>query len=705
MTPIAKRYAVMFFALLLALLFFHTILFTDRTFFLRDIHRWFYPMKYFLAESFKAGEIPFWCSHYCCGSPFLNDIQSGVFYPISIVFLLFPFPLSLNIFIVVHFFLGFIFFYLFVTSLGISRKSALITAISYCYGSYIFATVNTLNNLTTGIWMPAILWAFTRASKRPSPRSYGLTVFLIATAILGGEPQLFILLAVVLFFHGVFVVPSLSNTEGKGVGNGIIIVLLGLGAILLAMVQLGPTYLAYQHSARLGGLSYEEASRFSLEFAMLKHLFLPFPFTENFSSATQTLRDFFPGEGNIPWLFTIYPGCIILPLALLGFVGFPKKRLIWPLIFLGSLVLALGHNTSIHYYFYKILPIFRFPEKFMFTASFSLLIMASYGLDALFQKTSQKGIRTGFIFGFLALTLTFDLYSNHHHLNPLCDWNFYEYHHSALEPVVDDPSLFRVYDDKMPTPKEISNTINNHHIKWQMMLLPNLGILFGLYHVDGIPALELTYQHQIMEILNRPWDEKIRFLELTNVKYIISQERLDQKPALADRITKINGLVYQLNSHLPRAWIVGEIQPEKGGNVHQLVEKSFNPAQTAFGKREIKTSKHTISPGNVTRIYYKKNGRIEIEAHLTDPGILILSESSYPGWKVFVNGREKKLLWLDLLFQGVQLEKGSHQVVFVFRPKYYPLFSGISIAALLILGLLCIFGNPFRARIRGQKAP
>ena len=72
-------------ALVTLLLFFHPLLFSSKTLFLRDIHRLFYPMKYFLASSLRNGALPFWCPHTFCGSPFLSDIQSGVFYPLSLV--------------------------------------------------------------------------------------------------------------------------------------------------------------------------------------------------------------------------------------------------------------------------------------------------------------------------------------------------------------------------------------------------------------------------------------------------------------------------------------------------------------------------------------------------------------------------------------------------------------------------------------------
>ena len=129
-----KNYVFIITALALNLLFFFPLIFEDKTFFFRDIHRWFYPMKYFLANSLKNGSIPFWCPDYFCGAPYISDLQSGVFYPLSLVFVLFHFPLSFNIYIILHFFLGFCFFYLFIAGLGLSKKTALITSISYCYG-------------------------------------------------------------------------------------------------------------------------------------------------------------------------------------------------------------------------------------------------------------------------------------------------------------------------------------------------------------------------------------------------------------------------------------------------------------------------------------------------------------------------------------------------------------------------------------------
>ncbi len=446
-----KNYGYIFIALALSVLFFYPLIFSDKTFFFRDIHAWFYPMKHFLASSLKAGSIPFWCPNYFCGSPFMSDLQSGVFYPVSLVFIPFPFPWSFNFYITIHFVLGFCFFYLFIRVLGLSKASALITSISCCYGSYAIASVNTLNNLSTMIWLPAMLWSFQKATTKGHKSGYFLTVFFLCMSILGGELQLFILSAGLLFFYGLAFIPDETPGIESRTKKGGTILLLITSSVLLTMVQLGPAYMDYQLSVRLGGITYEEATKFSLNFEMLKHFVLPLRFSPTFATDPAALTNLFPGHGQMPWLLTIYPGFMIVPMALFGlFLGFSKRILFWLVVFCITLVLALGHNTPAYHVFFKIFPFFRFPEKFMFLAGFSLLVMAAYGFDRIFCLLRQKSVRPGFLLFFMALTVFADLYVNHKNLNPLCESAFLKSYHPGLQPVLDDPESFRSILGKDP---------------------------------------------------------------------------------------------------------------------------------------------------------------------------------------------------------------------------------------------------------------
>ena len=100
-------------AFITVILFFHPLLFSQQTLYFRDIQAIFYPMKYFLSEAFKSGSIPFWCPMYFCGAPFMSDIQTGVFYPPSLLLVIFSYPLSFNLYVVLHIFMCFCFVYFF----------------------------------------------------------------------------------------------------------------------------------------------------------------------------------------------------------------------------------------------------------------------------------------------------------------------------------------------------------------------------------------------------------------------------------------------------------------------------------------------------------------------------------------------------------------------------------------------------------------
>jgi len=650
-------------------------------------------MKSFLASSLKSGSIPFWCPYYFCGSPFISDLQSGVFYPLCLVFTLFPFPWSFNVYIILHLFLAFCFFYHFIKGLGLSSQSAIFTSISYCYGSYTISSVNTLNNLSTLIWLPAILWAFQRATSKGHKSGYFFTALFLCMAILGGEPQLFILSVGLLLFYSLISIPQINVSISLSLKNALIVLCLILSAIFIVMVQLGPAYQDYQLSVRLGGITYEEASRHSLNFESLKHLFFPLRFHADFATDPASLNNLFPGHGQIPWLLTIYPGFLILPIALFGLLfSFSKRIFIWLVVFIITLILALGHNTPIYHLFYKIVPFFRFPEKFMFLSSFSLLVMAAYGFDRLISFLNQKGVRLSLFFFLIVLIMVIDLYSTHRNLNPLCKSSFYQYHHPTLQPIFDDPEDFRIYvDQESIAQTSVRDMILNHHVKWQMLLMPNLGILHNLNHVGGTTGLELRYQYLITEIMEKPWKEKIRFLKLANVKYIISSQRLDKKQGLMGQVERVNSLVYRISNNLPRAWMVGQLHPIRNGTIDELVDGSFNPVSSALTKGEIVDRYNKAFFREIDNISYKQAGKIHIELTTETPGILVLSESSYPGWKVFVDGREKDCLWLNLLFQGVEIEKGKHEIDFIYRPKHFNLFASISLVSLALFLFLWFF--------------
>ncbi len=91
-----------------------------------------------------------------------------------------------------------------------------------------------------------------------------------------------------------------------------------------------------------------------------------------------------------------------------------------------------------------------------------------------------------------------------------------------------------------------------------------------------------------------------------------------------------------------------------------------------------------ISPTNLKL----KNSEIMVATNNSKAGYLVFSETFYPGWKVFVDGKERKIYRTNFGFMGVFVPGGSKFVEFKFMP--YSLFLGGLLSCLGILGIFVI---------------
>jgi len=78
--------------------------------------------------------------------------------------------------------------------------------------------------------------------------------------------------------------------------------------------------------------------------------------------------------------------------------------------------------------------------------------------------------------------------------------------------------------------------------------------------------------------------------------------------------------------------------------------------------------------------------------------VVMISESWYPHWHVYVDGKEGELLRVNYAFQGVRLDQGEHQVVFKYQqPTYFRLGYGLTALTLIAIGwVLALEVRPLR---------
>ena len=91
--------------------------------------------------------------------------------------------------------------------------------------------------------------------------------------------------------------------------------------------------------------------------------------------------------------------------------------------------------------------------------------------------------------------------------------------------------------------------------------------------------------------------------------------------------------------------------------------------------------------------------QITIEVDETPPGVLVLADAWYPGWRATVDGRPASIFPVDGVFRGVEVGEGAHTVTFT----YAPLSIRIGLYVTIACGVVILFSLRhlvFRRRAR-----
>jgi hypothetical protein len=138
-------------------------------------------------------------------------------------------------------------------------------------------------------------------------------------------------------------------------------------------------------------------------------------------------------------------------------------------------------------------------------------------------------------------------------------------------------------------------------------------------------------------------------------------------------------------------WRVAEAEMGSGSNFHErvLLEAGMAP--------DFKTSTG-LRAGSV-EITGFDHERITVRSHEDRPGILVLSEAWYPGWRATTNGTDATVVPVNGWMRGVVVPAGSSESVFSYRPQ--SLATGMWISLLGAGALAMLFFSRSRS---GPKA-
>jgi hypothetical protein len=331
-------------------------------------------------------------------------------------------------------------------------------------------------------------------------------------------------------------------------------------------------------------------------------------------------------------------------------------------------------------------------------------VLAAFGVAVLAQSFLLIGAR---LFRSAVIVITFaELFLFLHDYNPSIPSKYVFPETPVVRFLRSDFSLFRVSSTSLGD-----------------LMPPNTKLPYGLFDVD-VYSILTPHRYAALQLAVsgplRPGDNPayrhFRFsnpatqrglINLMNVKYVVIPtggrggvgetdpfRSLPQYRLVYDREVKI----YQNLEALPRAFLVDRtiILGGPAAALHAVTRPDFDPASAVLlenpASPALARPDPAVSAAGAAEIRSITPNRVVVRARARRPAYLVLSEVYYPGWRAWVDGAEVPVYRADYLFRAVHLAPGSHDVVFVFRPRSYVMASAVSVAAALVVGACLVWG-------------
>jgi hypothetical protein len=126
--------------------------------------------------------------------------------------------------------------------------------------------------------------------------------------------------------------------------------------------------------------------------------------------------------------------------------------------------------------------------------------------------------------------------------------------------------------------------------------------------------------------------------------------------------------------------------------------KSFDPFALAWVERDQLGALASYLPGAPPRqtetvdVTYPSPQKVELEANLESPGLVILCDIYYPGWELSIDGTPAPIYRVNRAMRGAAVPAGRHRLVYTYAPRSFTvgkIVSWIGLGAMALLGIAC----------------
>jgi len=187
-------------------------------------------------------------------------------------------------------------------------------------------------------------------------------------------------------------------------------------------------------------------------------------------------------------------------------------------------------------------------------------------------------------------------------------------------------------------------------------------------------------------------------LDLMSVRYLIASgpavERLRTLPKFRHIASLPGNELFENLGAMPRFFMVHQARPaasvEEAAGLIARHEIDFR--RTAITDRAIAVSTAgTSGDAERIRVVEYRPASLELAVESRGTSLLVMSETAYPGWKAWLDGKPTPIYDADLAVRGVVVPDGRHALRMEFRPAILAISIGISLATAMLLITLTLW--------------
>ena len=231
--------------------------------------------------------------------------------------------------------------------------------------------------------------------------------------------------------------------------------------------------------------------------------------------------------------------------------------------------------------------------------------------------------------------------------------------------------------------------VERYYRYFQTFVSPNTSFFWlATGPAEGVPS-----------IFNNP------MFDLMGARFLVQKRPFTNPDPDYRVVAHIDGvLIYENTAAFPRAFVVHQVHTVSNETASVAFLKrgstrnpdhSVRPAMNPRTQAVVETSalpRGTNDPGcasasgDRTRVTHYDAASVTIDVDARCPGLVVLSDTYFPGWTATVNGHATDILPTDLAFRGIAVPAGHSTVELRYRPSSFR--DGVVLAVLAIVGLI-----------------